>query len=125
MPIDVLSLILSPGHRVILSLSRNRQHLTFLLVSLLSQLIFEFDYVLEILILNSFLFYGGLHLSKLDLHLTYLISNNMLLIIKPLKLGQLLVRLFNGFCDVLILLNSHVHCLILEGQGILVSLVAF
>ena len=113
---DRLQIAVNPRGRVDLSLIGNVKQVRLLFIPEFLQISFGLEHFIEITIFDCLLLNIDFHFSKFAQFLLELLSEGVLFGVLRLELSQSLVRFFEGFGNISILLLTHANGLILLGQ---------
>lgn len=113
---DRFQIAVNPRGRVDLSLVGNVEQLRLLFIPEFLQISFGLEHFLQITIFDCLLLNIDFHFSEFAQFLLELLSKGVLFGVLRLELSQSLVRFFEGFGNISILLLTHANGLILLGQ---------
>ena len=113
---DGFQIAVNPRGRVDLSLIGNVKQVRLLFIPEFLQISFGLEHFIEITIFDCLLLNIDFHFSEFAQFLLELLSEGVLFGVLRLELSQSLVRFFEGFGNISILLLTHANGLILLGQ---------
>lgn len=121
---DLGSLILSPLNALTLSALKLSESFSLQHVPLMAQILLSRLDILQVVKCNSVFRDLHVEISQLVLHARQLVSQRVLVAVLLVEVAQLNRRLLHGRRDVLVLVDTHVHGVVMKSQRVDIGLLA-